>query len=249
MKHARRAVIFDLYGTLVDLKVDENTPVFWKALAGDFFGTESGVSGEALRGAFMRLVQGASSSIGEGFILNGVFTGMLDEFGIISTNDNIRIFAEKFRELSITCLRKKDYTDDMLGSIRDSGYKIGLISNTEALLTAYDLQVLDLDDKFDEIVFSSDVGIKKPNKRIFEIMLDRLGLEPEDCTLVGDTFNDDIAGALDAGIEAVFLTAFPSNLPACGNEDDDRITCAGFNLQEIIGALCRKGFAVAPAVE
>ncbi len=242
-------MIFDLYGTLVDLKVDESSPVFWEALACDFFGVEGGVFGEALRGAFMRLVQEESSSTSEGFILNNVFTGMLDEFGMVPTNDNIRIFAEKFRELSITCLRKKDYTDDLLGAIRDSGYKVGLISNTEALLTAYDLQVLGLDDQFDEIVLSSDVGVKKPDRKIFEIMLDRLGIKPVDCTFVGDTYRDDIAGAVSAGMDAVFLTASPGNLPACGNERENRVACVSFDLLEIIGALCRNGFTIAPLVE
>ena len=55
MRRVRRAVIFDLYGTLVDLQVDEDTPLFWNALASDFFGMERSVSGEELRGALRRL--------------------------------------------------------------------------------------------------------------------------------------------------------------------------------------------------
>ena len=39
--------------------------------------------------------------------------------------------------------------DGLLCAIRTSGYKLGLVSNTEALLTAYDLKVLDLIERFD----------------------------------------------------------------------------------------------------
>ena len=119
MKHVRRAVIFDLYGTLVDLQVNENSPLFWDALASDFFGSERCVSGEALRGVFTRQFQKASGYIGEGFILNSVFTGMLEEFGLTPTSDNISTFAGRFRKHSITHLSKKDYTDDLLCAIRN----------------------------------------------------------------------------------------------------------------------------------
>ena len=49
MKRVRRAVIFDLYGTLVDLEVNEDTPLFWNALASDLLGSERRVSDEVRR--------------------------------------------------------------------------------------------------------------------------------------------------------------------------------------------------------
>jgi len=249
MKQVRRAVIFDLYGTLVDLRVNEDTPFFWNALASDFRASERRVSGEVLKGAFTRLVQEASGHISEGFILNTVFSGILEEFGLAPTSDNISLFAGKFRKHSITHLSKKNYTDDLLCAIRNSGYKLGLVSNTEALLTAYDLKLLSLEDRFDAMVLSSNVGVKKPDKRIFEIILGRLGARPEDCVFVGDTFDDDIAGALDAGIDTVFLTASTSITPVCGDQHEGRINCASFDLKDIISALRKTGFAISSSAE
>jgi putative hydrolase of the HAD superfamily len=249
MKHVRRAVIFDLYGTLVDLEVNEDTLLFWNALASDLLGSERRVSGKVLQDAFMRLVRKVSGHIGEGFMLDTVFSGMLEELGLIPTPDNISAFAEKFRKYSITHLSKKNYADDLLCAIRTSGYQLGLVSNTEALLTAYDLKVLSFPERFDAIVLSSSVGVKKPDKRIFEIILGRLGAQPKDCVFVGDTFDDDIAGALNAGIDTVFLTASTSVTSVCGDEHRGRIVCAGFDLKEIIGALRRIGFAISSSVE
>ena len=249
MKHVRRAVIFDLYGTLVDLEVNEDTLVFWNALASDLIGSERHVSGQALKDAFMRLVRKASGHTGKGFMLNAVFSGMLEELGLIPTPDNISLFADKFRKYSITHLSKKNYADDLLCAIRTSGYKLGLVSNTEALLTAYDLRVLSLPERFDAIVLSSSVGFKKPDKRIFQIILGRLGAQPKDCVFVGDTFDDDIAGALNAGIDTVFLTASTSTTPVCGDQHEGRINCASFDLKDIISALRKTGFAISSSAE
>ena len=248
MKHDRKAVIFDLYGTLVDLQVNEDTPLFWSALASDFLVPERCVSGEVLRGAFTHLIQQASEHTGEGFMLNSVFSGLLEELGLLPTFDNISLFAGKFRKHSITHLSKKNYTDDLLSAIRNSGYKLGLVSNTEALLTAYDLKLLSLEDRFDAIVLSSSVGIKKPDKRIFETILGRLGVGPRECAFVGDTFEDDIVGAINAGIDPVFLTASRRFTPERGTEPEERIVCTGFDLKEIIGALCAIGFAISSPV-
>jgi putative hydrolase of the HAD superfamily len=248
MKHVRRAVIFDLYGTLVDLKVNEDTPHFWNALAFDFFGSERHVSGEVLKDTFMRLVREVSGHIGEGFMLDTVFSGMLEELGRTPTPDNISLFADKFRKYSVTHLSKKNYADDLLCAIRTSGYKLGLVSNTEALLTAYDLKVLGLLEKFDVLVLSSSIGVKKPDKRIFEIVLGRLEARPTECVFVGDTFDDDIAGALNAGMDTVFLTASASIAPVC-EDQEGRINCANFDLKDIVSALRKTGFAISSPAE
>jgi putative hydrolase of the HAD superfamily len=244
MTHKRKAVIFDLYGTLVDLQVNEETSLFWNALASDFFVSKRSISGEVLKNSFTRLNQETSAHLGEGFVLTTVFSRMLEEFKFSPTSTNISRLAESFRKHSITYLGKKPYTDDLLYSIKQAGYKLGLVSNTEALLTAYDLKALNLEDRFDAIVFSSQVGVKKPDKRIFAAIQGGLGVNPRECALVGDTYEEDILGSLDAGIDPVFLTASESNLPACGNEHVDRILCADFELQEIFGALRRIGFAI-----
>ncbi len=244
MQNARKAVIFDLYGTLLDLEVDEDNPLFWEALAADSLVSERQVPGEVLKDLFKRRIQEASGHSAEGLMLAAVFSGVLEELGFIPTPEVIRLFAEKFRKHSIILLRKKNYTDDLLQAIRISGYKLGLLSNTEALLTAYDLKVTGLEDQIDAIVLSSNVGVKKPDKRIFEIILGRLNVDPENCAFVGDSFKDDITGALNAGIEPVFLTTSKIFQHVQSAENGGRIVRAGFQLQEIMEALRTIGFVI-----
>ncbi|MGH2523584.1 MAG: HAD family hydrolase [Anaerolineales bacterium] len=88
------------------------------------------------------------------------------------------------------------------------GLKLGLISNA-----ADDGNVQRLIDTaglrgyFDPILVSAAVGIRKPNPKIFEMVLSLWGLHPEACVMVGDTLGADILGAQMAGLHNVWLTA------------------------------------------
>jgi putative hydrolase of the HAD superfamily len=59
----------------------------------------------------------------------------------------------------------------------------------------------------DELVFSCDVGVSKPDPRIYEIACERLGVEAAYCLFVGDGANDELPGAERAGMTALQLRA------------------------------------------
>lgn len=240
----RSAVIFDLYGTLVDVRVDENRPDFWENLASEFLGVERNVYGDALGNAYARLIQEEAMRGDEGFLLDKVFANLLRELGISPTRDNLGRFAHQFRKHSIIRLVKKPYTDQLLQDIRQSHYKLGLLSNTEALLTAYDLRKLELEDRFDAIALSSSLGFKKPDREAFDGIRRLLGVDANQCVFVGDNFDDDIAGARNAGIDAVFLTRSPGITPICKGGYRDGIICAALGLRAISAALGQLGFAL-----
>jgi len=73
---------------------------------------------------------------------------------------------------------------------------------------------------FDPIIVSAAVGIRKPNPKIFELVLTPWGLRPGECLMVGDTLGADILGAQMAGLRHVWLTAqadHPANRAHRGN--------------------------------
>ncbi len=101
-----------------------------------------------------------------------------------------------------------------LAALQKMGYRLGLISNA-----ADDADVQTLVDKasirpfFDIILTSAGEGIRKPNPRIFQKMLDFWGFSPEKVAMVGDTLGADILGAQNAGIFSIWITR-RSNTPA-----------------------------------
>lgn len=245
MKPNRTAVIFDLYGTLADIQVDEKSPFFWNELAVDYFGKDEHLSGDLLKNTYFKLIDEEVSHRGEGFLLNTVFSRLLTELAVGSDKKRLAEFSRKFREHSTVYLAKKEYTDSLLHQIRESGYKLGLISNTEELLTRDDLQVLGLENSFQHIILSSQIGIKKPDKQIFMEMLAHLGVEADQSVYIGDNFNDDIVGALNAELDAIFLTTEYQNVKAqIESKYTGKVVCASFTLEEIETALERLGFVL-----
>jgi len=96
---------------------------------------------------------------------------------------------------------------EILRNLEESGYLIGLISDVAWGLPSrfplMDLGHYGLDAFFDDMVFSTDVGLRKPNPMIFRIALENLGARNEESVYVGNNLQTDIAGALGAGMKAV----------------------------------------------
>jgi putative hydrolase of the HAD superfamily len=97
-----------------------------------------------------------------------------------------------------------------LRALKDRGLLLGLISNVTLLpdLMRADVDALGIGPNLDAALFSSEVGVRKPDPRIFEAMLERLSVEPKDAVFVGDRLLDDIEGAQRAGMRAVLTHEF-----------------------------------------
>ena len=70
-----------------------------------------------------------------------------------------------------------------------------------------------LRDCFSHIVLSEEVGAQKPSPRIFEEALRMNGLQAEDVLMIGDSYNSDIQGAINAGIDQIWIRKSEETLP------------------------------------
>ena len=70
-----------------------------------------------------------------------------------------------------------------------------------------------LRDCFAHIVLSEEVGCQKPNPRIFEEALRMNGFQAEDVVMIGDSWNSDIQGAINAGIDQIWIRKSKDPLP------------------------------------
>ena len=93
---------------------------------------------------------------------------------------------------------------EVLTALREQGLRLAVISNWDERLPLL-LERLGLTPFFDAVVTSSEVGVEKPDGRIFTEALRRLGVEPGEALHVGDSPLDDVEGAIAAGMEAVRL--------------------------------------------
>jgi HAD superfamily hydrolase (TIGR01549 family) len=85
--------------------------------------------------------------------------------------------------------------------------KIGIVTNNTLSEQRVKLDVCGLALHIDVLVASQDVGIAKPDPRIFAIALARLGVPAERAVMVGDSWTADVLGARAAGVQAVWFNA------------------------------------------
>ncbi len=117
-------------------------------------------------------------------------------------------------------LRVRDGAATVLRSLRDNGYRTGLICNTyhsPGSVLRKIIQSFGLSRCFDVLMFSDEYGMPKPMPEIFIEVLTRLGIKPEEAAHVGDRPDLDVVGAKNAGVKAIYLkisnNEYPPDLP------------------------------------
>ncbi len=94
--------------------------------------------------------------------------------------------------------------DDVIPTLQElekMGLKIAVISNWDERLGPL-LQALGLATYFDEVIISSNIGAHKPDQRIFEAAAHQLNVRPQSILHIGDSWREDVQGALAAGAMA-----------------------------------------------
>jgi HAD superfamily hydrolase (TIGR01549 family) len=97
--------------------------------------------------------------------------------------------------------------------------KIGIISNNVVEEQLRKLQICGLTELLDVIVISEEAGAIKPDRKIFEIALERANAQSHEAVMVGDAWEGDILGAKAVGIRPVWynhykLPAINASIPA-----------------------------------
>ena len=126
---------------------------------------------------------------------NGVFVNAPDY------NDYRSFIFEQFAKTAVPFAE----TLPMLEKLKKDGYKVGLITNGQHALQYKKLELTGLRYIFDEIIVSGDVMTEKPDKEIFLMMTEKLGVKPEECVYVGDNPVNDIKGAKGAGYHTLWI--------------------------------------------
>lgn len=220
--------IFDLYGTLVDIRTDEAMPFLWKRMALLLSLQGADYTPETLRSAYLAAVYEQTERRAkehpsiphehvEPEILHA-FRTLYTQKDILPTEDMVRDAALFFRALSMKHIRLYPHAAKVLQKLKARGKGVYLLSNAQAVFTVPELRKLGLLPLFDGIVLSSDVGIKKPDSAIFRHMLSKYGLRPEGSVMIGNDAEADIGGAEAVGMASRYIHTKqspdrPSRLP------------------------------------
>ncbi len=94
---------------------------------------------------------------------------------------------------------------EVLGWIEKSGFKQGLFSDDRFWDLRASICWMGIDRFFLGIVVSDEIGIEKPDPRVFDRLLELLGAEPKDCVYIGDNPLRDVGCAKKKGMQAILF--------------------------------------------
>ena len=101
---------------------------------------------------------------------------------------------------------------DFCTALRSRGLKTGLLTNNAREFEAAWKAMLPLDDLFDDVVDSSEVGMRKPDPAIYRLALERLGVAPGEAVFLDDAPGN-VAAAEAVGMQAVLIGQDRADVP------------------------------------
>lgn len=121
------------------------------------------------------------------------------------------------------CLRMSDYfldrcaeksgvvegAHELVDHLRRRGYRLHMASNGFHEVQYRKIHACGLDGCFDTVLLSEDAGANKPSREYFDYAFRVSGARPQRTLMIGDSWDSDIRGALDYGIDAIYFNRFP----------------------------------------
>jgi putative hydrolase of the HAD superfamily len=195
-----QAVIFDLFGTLVDDFVTSVGRIHSDLAAVLEIPVEQ----------FMPFWRQTSE-----MRTNGTFQSVEASIEYVCNAMGVRVTEEQMMkavELRLWQIRRalKPRPDAVvtLANLKNEGYKVGLLSNC-----SIEIPILWPETEFADLIespiFSSRERLKKPDLRIYQLACERLGVAPESCIYIADGENHELAAAAKVGLHPVLIRNSP----------------------------------------
>jgi putative hydrolase of the HAD superfamily len=187
-----KAIIFDLFGTLVD---SYSIQGYNKLL------TDMASALELPYKYFSKIWRNTTYERGTGIFktTEESIRNICNTLKVSVNDEKIRKCVQIRRENSIKALTPKNGAVDILKRLKGLEYKTGLITNcsAEVPLLWKNTEFFHL---FDTTIFSASVGLKKPDAQIYNLACEQLGVQPNECLYIGDGDSNELSGASQLGM-------------------------------------------------
>ncbi len=211
-----KGLLFDAGNTLVSLD--------FGFIAGLISSVRTSPPLEALRAADLRIrfrmdaalrdyilrngaLPGGAASMGSSDLWNRYFGGLFEAAGVPAQHHGEFVAAahrhDRQHPAGLWCCIEEGLPAT-LAELRRRGYTLGVVSNSDGRLRAK-FDTLNLTSYFAFILDSAEIGIEKPDRRLFELGASQCGLPAAQCAYIGDILAVDILGARAAGMEGVLF--------------------------------------------
>lgn len=145
-----------------------------------------------------------------------VYKQLVNEFGITgwSVDDLLNSYLLTF----CAFCTPRHGAEKAVMEFKENCYKIVLVTNGKTPFQERNFRALGLSHYFDDIVVSEAVGMRKPDKAIFELACNRVGANINESVFIGDNPVSDIEGAKKSGMQTIYTPA-ELDYPSCDFAD------------------------------
>jgi putative hydrolase of the HAD superfamily len=202
-----KGIFFDFYLTLLDIRTNEEKEHPWRVLV-DFLRYQGAtVAPAALRERYQQEIRRQLTQSSERHAevdVESAFGKTLSDFGLETSPERMQTIAQLFRSQTIERIGLFAETREVIETLAQR-FRLAIVSDSQPAYILPELRMSGLEPFFEVVVISAQLGFRKPDRRMFRAALERMGLAPDEVIHVGDTWERDVQGALDTGIEAVWL--------------------------------------------
>lgn len=201
------AVIFDLDDTLVDHSYASRMALYVISKENAAF-ADAGLDrlvqlwGMSIDTYWPRVIRGEISLLQNRIIRIG---NMAKELGHNIRDDEILRIAQIYSREYMKRCAPIEGSMEILRKIRDEGIRTGIITNNISEMKYEKVDRLGFSPYLDSVTLSAEYGIMKPRPEIFHIALNRLKTSPGRSVMIGDSLENDVSGAIGAGMKAIWF--------------------------------------------
>lgn len=207
---AIKGVLFDLYGTLIDIETDEYLDEIYRGIA--HFLTYEGIHLHRweVSSSYWQILKQQKAESNEKYPeidVEAIWSSFLKEHGMDSSHERKRIsliLSHLHRGISRNRLQLYPEVVRVLDELRAS-YHLGIVSDAQPCFALAEIQAVGLHEYFDPVVISGDHKYRKPDPRLFEKALEHMKLKPAQVIYVGNDMYRDIHGANRAGMKTIYV--------------------------------------------
>ncbi|SEO01540.1 putative hydrolase of the HAD superfamily [Nitrosospira multiformis] len=207
---AIKGILFDLYGTLIDIETDESIDEIYRAIA--HYLVYQGVylhRGQVRERyyAIMRQQKDAKDEEYPEIDVEAIWNELLLQQGIKSNyirGQQAKVIAHIYRGISRKRLRLYPNVKEVLNELQ-AHYQLALVSDAQPCFALPEIRAVGLESYFNPVIISSYYGFRKPDSRLFNKALDKMGISRSEVIAVGNDMFRDIYGAQLLDIRAIFF--------------------------------------------
>ncbi len=207
---AIKGILFDLYGTLIDIETDESMEEIYCAIA--HYLTYHGVYLHRweVRDRYYQIMKQQKELCGEEcpeIDVEAIWNAFLRQEGIKGASRRRRlalILAHIYRGISRKRLQLYPGVKKVLDDLRPA-YRMAVVSDAQPCYALPEMKAMGLDGYFNPVIISAHYGFRKPDRRLIEKALGIMKLMSAEVICVGNDMYRDIYGANRLGIKTIFV--------------------------------------------